>query len=108
MKNKKSKVYEKMIEPMAKNRDLLNSRVEPKKEAYKIITINVPVKYLQAIEKLIVLGFTESRSSFARSAMENYFDTIIQLEQKLEALMQMKDLDDKAIVDGKVYKIIKK
>lgn len=85
-----------------------DERQKAKEEAFRIITINVPVKNLKAIEKFIMLGSFESRSEFARVAFQDKIDNLIQFQDKLEALEKMELPENKVKVGDKIFTLVKK
>ena len=50
----------------------------------KIITINLPQKYLDAIETLINLGYYPSRSEAIRIALRDFLGAELEMFNKLE------------------------
>jgi Arc/MetJ-type ribon-helix-helix transcriptional regulator len=49
----------------------------------KIITINIPDDYLEAIQGLVDLGLFQSRSDFVREAIRDFLDS----EKKFESTL---------------------
>jgi Arc/MetJ-type ribon-helix-helix transcriptional regulator len=66
-----------------------------KNKPMRIITVNIPAKYISAIENAVKNGFTCSRSELVRSALEYYLcDIIKEVTQKIEVLSIVTENDE--------------
>ena len=75
--------------------DSRNTKNEKRDSALKIITINLPERHLQALDKLDYMGAIVSRSAGVRSAVAFWLRDIFQYEEKIDDFLED---DDPAII----------
>ena len=71
--------------------DSRNTKNERRNGALKIITINLPIKHLIALDKLDSMGAIVSRSQGVRSAVAFWLRDIFQYEEKIDDFLEDDD-----------------
>ncbi len=75
----------------------------------RIITVNVPTKYIHAIESAVKNGFCCSRSELVRDALGHYLrDVITEVNEKLEVFSVIQKAEAEIDWKGKKWHVIKK
>ena len=107
------KVVKMTIEAQIQNAEAIDfttdDKTDVKNKPMRIITVNIPAKYIKAIEQAVKNGFTCSRSELVRNALENYLCNVItEITEKIEVLSIVKENETIIDKNGRKWYIKKK